>query len=126
MSEFSTPLPSGMRVKDIQTTSAIVNGKTVVTPVLDSQGKEIEIYAVQVPQSIEAVEGTAAERKAVLDGFVADMQAKEPEIALLRATARIDKQDPEAAETAFTAAQALGVAVDAAVDAAAAQPGGKS
>lgn len=105
MSEFATPLPSGMRVRHIQATSTVVNGKTVVTPVLDAEGHEIELYVVDVPLAIEAAEGTLAERRALIDGFVADIQAKGPDLALVRAQAVAEQEDPAAAETAFTAAQ---------------------
>lgn len=124
MSEFSTVLPSGMRVRDIKT--KLVGGKPV--PDLDANGQEQELSVVHVPQSIEAAEGTAAERKAAIDGYVADRQVKSEEVALVRATARMAKQDPAAAESAFTAAQLAGnVAQEVALgDTIAAQPGGKS
>jgi hypothetical protein len=118
MSEFSTPLPSGLRVRHIQT--QLVNGKAA--PVLDGAGQEIELWAVDVPQHIEAVDGTKQERQAVIEGFVADIQTKGPDLALVRADAVIAKQDPAAAETAFVAAQAgVGVVVGQVT----VQPGGK-
>jgi hypothetical protein len=111
MSEFSTPLPSGMRVRQIQT--QLVNGKPA--PVLDAQGQEVELWAVDVPQMIEAAGG------AVVDGFVTDIKAKGADIALVRAGASIAGTDPTVAENAFSTAQLSGAA-----ESAAASPGGKS
>lgn len=102
MSEFSTPLPSGLRVFD-------------------------GVNTVHVPQSIEAVDGTAAVRKAVIEGFVSDMKGgRSPEVSLVRASAVAKGADPVAAETAFAAAQqAANVQAEVALgDALAAQPGG--
>lgn len=112
MSEFKTVLPSGMRVRQIQTQTVPdpKTGKATVVPVLDAQGNEIELYAVHVPQILEACDGTVAERQVIIDGFVADIQAKGQDIALVRANARMTKQDPNAAEAAHLAAQAAAVA----------------
>lgn len=43
----------GMRIRRIQTERKVINGKTVVVPVLDDQGQEIELFSVDVPQEIE-------------------------------------------------------------------------
>lgn len=93
MSDFSTGQPSGLRVRQIQVDA---KGK----PVLDANGQEIETVVVHVPIAVEAAGG------AVIAGFVADIQAKGPDLALVRADAAIAGQDPTVAETAFTAAQA--------------------
>jgi hypothetical protein len=126
MSDFSTPLPSGLRVRHIQTTTVVVAGKPVVTPVLDARGQEIELYAVAVPLHLEGADSPRAARAAAIDAFVQDIQAKGPELALVRAAAVLKGTDPAVAETAFTTAQRAGnVAAEVALgDAIVAPPGG--
>lgn len=45
----------GMRLRRIQTTTKTVNGKSVVVPVLDDHGQEIELWSIDVPREIEAL-----------------------------------------------------------------------
>lgn len=129
MSEFSTPQGGGVRAREIQVTRTVdpKTGATIVTPVLDANGREIELSVVVIPQHIEAVEGTRLQRAVVLDDFVADMKTKSADVALLRAAATMSGADPAAAESAFTAAQAAGAVAAASPGAAVApQPGGLS
>jgi hypothetical protein len=74
--------------------------------VQDANGQEIELWSVPVPMHVESTGATFAEHTAVVEGFVTDHRAKGPDVALVRAAARIAKTDPDAAETQFTAASA--------------------
>src|SRR4051812_49291663 len=99
MSDFSTPLASGLRVRTIQTRVVGTDpktGKPLVAAALDEHGHEIELSAVDVPLHIEAAGAPA------ITGFVADIQTKGADVALVRADAVIAGTDPAAAETAFT------------------------
>jgi hypothetical protein len=44
----------GTRIRQVQTVTKVVAGKPVVTPVLDGQGQEIELWSIDVPPELEA------------------------------------------------------------------------
>lgn len=60
-----------LRIRHIQTTTATAkDGTTTVVPVLDAEGRELELWAVDIPSDIEATEGTREERQAAIDNYV--------------------------------------------------------
>jgi hypothetical protein len=53
----STPMSTqsgGLRVREIATTTVVIDGVSTIVPVLDAEGREIELSSVVVPQDIEA------------------------------------------------------------------------
>ena len=56
------PAPaSGLRIREIQTRVERIRGKDVIVPVLDADGKEIELFSLDIPQDVEAEGGAAVE-----------------------------------------------------------------
>lgn len=43
-----------MRIRQIKTEKKVVGGQLTTVPVLDEQGQEIELWAVDVPREVEA------------------------------------------------------------------------
>jgi hypothetical protein len=64
------PVPSGLRVREILVERKMIDGKLVITPALDEQGQEIEVYSIPVPQHIEA-EGAEA-----IEAHVAELKTR--------------------------------------------------
>jgi small-conductance mechanosensitive channel len=63
-------VPSGLRIREILTERKTIDGELVTVPALDAQGKEIEIYSIEVPREIE-IEGAEA-----IDAHVAQVRAR--------------------------------------------------
>lgn len=72
----------GMRLRRIQTTTKKVDGKDVVVPVLDGDGKEIELWSIDVPSEIEHLgipkEVEAQGKDAIEDYIATEMEKLHP------------------------------------------------
>lgn len=78
MSSTTSPaLPSGLRVREIQTTTVEIGGETRIVPVL-VDGHEVELSSIEIPQDVESEGNEAIEMHVLEERARAAAQAAEP------------------------------------------------